>query len=139
MEILLKQFRSLGMVMRYVISGGLGAITQIGTLFLYVEVVGSQEYYLLGVVLGFCSALAVTFPLQKHWTFSSQREGAIAGELMRYTTIALVSLVLNTSLMYFLVTGYQVWYLIAQVIVVSVVAMISFLLNRSWTFRVSSE
>lgn len=130
-----------GMIIRYAISGAVGALIQIATLAFWVEVVhkGNEGEYLDGVVVGFLIALAVTFTLQKYWTFKDASSSRAKRQFALYTFFALGNLAANAGLMYLLVDVFGFWYLGANVMTVGCVAILSFLANRYLTFRAALE
>ena len=134
-------------LMRYAIVGALGAITQTGVLYLWISVLHLEETYILGVVIGFCLALALTFSLQKWWTFKDDSTARTRRQFIVYTAIALVSVALNAGLLQgtktmfdiFNIDFFQMWYLIAEVVIVALVAFLSFFANRVLTFPGSNR
>jgi putative flippase GtrA len=120
-------------VAKYLIAGCIGAGTQIISLAFFVEVL--HVWYMHGVVYAFCIALVVTFTLQKYWTFGRRTTEGMHRESFFYTLFALLSLGLNALLMYVLVERVHIWYLAAEVISVVLLAGLTFLLNKRFTFR----
>ena len=120
-------------VVKYLIAGGIGAGTQVASLAFFVEVL--HLWYMHGVVYAFGVALVVAFTLQKYWTFERRTTKGMRRESFFYTLFALLSLGLNASLMYLFVERMHVWYLAAQVITVLLLAGLTFLLNRRFTFK----
>lgn len=137
---------SMWRIVRYGIVGASGALLQIVALWVWVSVLDMREYYLAGVWIGFCLALALTFPLQKFWTFKDTTPRT-RRQFFSYTVIALCTLTANTLLLSLAKTVlesmqvdfFRMWYLIADAGIVGVIALISFLLNRGFTFRAVSE
>lgn len=129
--------------MRYGITGVFGALVQVFALWLWVGVLGLRDHYLWGVVVGFCSALAITFPLQKYWSFRDRVHHKAPRQFVWYTLIALASLFLNTASLSVAkiilesarVDFFHMWYLVAEMIIVLTVAGLSFLTNRAITFQ----
>ena len=132
-----------GFFARYVIVGLIGALIQTTTLYVWVDVFGLHDTYLVGVVVGFCVALAVTFTLQKYWTFRDGVHERTPRQLFWYTSIALVSVALNALLLALAKATFESvgldffhgWYLAAQICVTGLVALSSFLANRTITFK----
>jgi len=120
-------------VVKYLIAGGIGASTQVLSLAFFVEVL--HVWYMHGVVYAFCVALVVAFMLQKYWTFERRTTKGMHRESFFYTLFALLSLGLNAALMYFLVERMHVWYLAAEVITVFLLAGLTFVLNKRFTFK----
>jgi putative flippase GtrA len=131
------------LLIRYGIIGVFGAFVQVFTLWLWVSVLGLRDQYLWGVVVGFCTALAITFPLQKYWSFRDGAHHKAPRQFFWYTMIALASLFINTfslSVTKVLLENaqidfFRIWYLVAETVIVSGVALLSFLTNRAITFK----
>jgi len=85
-----------------------------------------------GSVAGFCSALLVSYALNRHWTFGTGRPGA--GSFWRYALVCVGGLAVNTGLMVALVQWLQWRYLVAQLSVIFIVPLANFLLSRYWAF-----
>ncbi len=128
---------------RYVIVGVLGAAIQTLTLYAWIDVFGLRAWYLGGLVVGFCVALAVTFTLQKYWTFGDTVHQRAPRQFVWYTGIALASLAGNALLLslakgIFTSLGldfFHLWYLGAQICITGFVAAASFFTNRLTTFK----
>jgi putative flippase GtrA len=139
----MKALRS-NLFLRYGLVGILGGCIQTAALYMWVETLQGEERYLIGAVLGFCIALLVTFTLQKYWTFRESSAERFVVQFMSYTGIALASLglnvlVLHTSKNILETLGFdffEVWYLIAQIVSVGVIAGFSFAANYLFTFRI---
>ncbi|MSU74471.1 GtrA family protein [Candidatus Kaiserbacteria bacterium] len=128
---------------RYGVVGVLGGLLQIGVLFVWVSVLEFKEHYLWGVVIGFSLAVVVTFILQKYWTFRDHTHHMAPQQLVLYSTFSVINLGLNALLLHLSksiledlgLDFFHVWYLVAQIVVISIVAVLSFLSNRYVTFR----
>jgi len=136
-------YKKLWFLGRYGIAGALGAIIQVTTLYVWVDVLGFTAWYLVGVVVGFILALTATFLLQKFWTFRDAEQSRAPVQLFSYTLVALSGLSLNASLLY---TAHQLfeaqsinffdgWYLVTQVVVVILVSAFNLAMNLLITFR----
>ena len=117
-------------VARYVIVGGLGTATHLAILTLCVEWLSLDA--VLGTIAGFLGALSVSYALNHCWTFQSRRPHL--SSLWRYVTVSFAGLMLNTGMMYALVSFLHWWYLTAQFSVILIVPISNFLMNRYWTF-----
>ena|SRR3989344_5679501 len=120
-------------LLRYIISGGIGALIQLSTDVIMVEFFNKNYRY--GVVIGFFIALCITFLLQKYWTFREQSRTKIKLQFAYYTAIALLSLAGNLSLTTFFVERMSLHYLFAHIVTIGIVVGGSFLLNNFLTFR----
>lgn len=140
-------FHKILFVGRYAIVGGIGGLIQTATLYVWVDILGLTHVYLLGAMLGFSIALAVTFLLQKFWTFRGKASQRTKREFMFYTAFALGSLLatmllLELARMALRSVGkdfFDHWYLAAQIAITLLLALVSFFLNYAYTFNVQAE
>ena len=136
---------SLWFLARYGIVGVIGGVLQTLTLYCWVDLFHLSNHYLWGVVFGLCIALIVTFTLQKYWTFRDHGHVEVSRQFLLYTCIALASLGLNilllsASKLALELSGlnfFHVWYLLAQIIIIGIIAGLSFTANYFATFRTS--
>ena len=115
---------------RYAVAGGLGTAAHLGVLVLCVERWGAGV--VAGSVAGFGAALAVSYALNRRWTFRAGRRQR--GSFWRYALVCLSGLAINTGLMLALVEGLRWPYLLAQLSVIFVVPVSNFVLSRHWAF-----
>lgn len=130
-------------LVRYGLSGLTGGAIQVLFLYIWVTLLGLESTYLVGLVLGFICALVVTFALQKYWAFRDKEPNRALNQLLSYSAVAVSGLALNALLL----TGAEVlfkslgvdffhgWYLIAQTVIVCIVAVFNFSMNFLFTFR----
>lgn len=117
-------------LVRYLVAGGMGTLTHLAILALCVEQFAWPP--VAGAVAGFVGALTVSYVLNHHWAFKSQRSHIAS--LWRYMLVSLGGLALNASMMAALVHYLHWWYFTAQLSVIFIVPAINFVLNRSWAF-----
>lgn len=89
----------------------------------------------LSTSLAFILAFLISFSLQKFWTFRNYLSGQTFQQLSLYLINALVGLFLNAFFMHLLVNTYNVWYLLAQVIVNLVIAVWNFVIYKFVVFK----
>lgn len=130
-------------LLRYAASGVIGGAIQVLFLFLWVSILGLEETYLLGLVLGFVMALATTFALQKYWAFRDFESSRASRQLLSYSAVAVSGLALNSVLLagtkvladWLGLDFFKGWYLMAQIVITGAVAVYNFALNYAFTFR----
>jgi putative flippase GtrA len=122
---------------RYGISGATGAFIQLSMDVLIVEVL--DLHYQVAVVVGFLTALAIVFLLQKHWTFREPSKEHAPKQFSLYTMVALGSLAANAGFMHFFIEFLGLYYLFAHIVTIAIVMGSSFLVNNFVTFRDSRE
>lgn len=86
----------------------------------------------LASVPSFLSALIVSYLANQRWTFLAH--GNHGRHFPRYAAVSVAGLFLNIAIMYGTVSLMHMPYLIGLSIVVVVVPLISFLLQRYWAF-----
>lgn len=120
-------------LLRYLMSGATAAASNIALLYLLVHFGGM--HYLYASVIAFLASVAVSFTLQKFWTFRDRFTHDVREQFTRYSVVVLVNLTLNTGLMYALVDWAALWYVLAQVITTSVVAVVGYIGYKRFVFR----
>lgn len=116
---------------RYLLVGAAGTLAHLGVLAAAVEWGGLGVA--AGSVAGFCAALALSYVLNRHWTFQVDRPGG--GSFWRYLLVCLSGLALNTAMVVLLVDWLHWGYLLAQLSVLFVVPVSNFVLSRHWAFE----
>jgi putative flippase GtrA len=127
-------FRVLG---RHQIASLVSTAVDFGTMVLAVEAFGLSPVWAtaLGASLGAIS----NFVMGRHWVFRS-REGAVAGQAVRYGVVSAASAGWNTLGESIAVHWLGVQYFVARVVVAVLVSVgWNFPLQRAFVFRVSEE
>lgn len=117
---------------RFIISGGTAAVTNIGLLAIFTELLGI--WYLISSALAFVCAFAVSFVMQKYWAFKSTDSFKIKKQLPMHLSVALFNLGVDVALVYTFVEIVGLWYIAAQIIASAIIAIESFFVLR-WIFR----
>lgn len=120
-------------LVRYLISGFTAAGTNLVALYLFVEFAGL--HYLSASALALGIAIVVSFTLHKFFTFRERTLQRIPHQLARYLVLLGCTLAINTVLMWALVEGIGIPYLLAQVAVSGVIAVSNFFVYRLFVFR----
>ncbi len=89
--------------------------------------------YLLASAASACCALAVSFLLNRRWTFQGTNDRTRA-RAVRYVAIWLIVLLAALPVLALLVDVAHIPKVLAQAIVIAVGAPISYLAQRRWTF-----
>ncbi len=115
-------------LLRYLISGGLATATNLFFLFLFTDIIGI--WYLTSSVMSYILSIAVSFTMQKYWTFAEFSSDRIHYQAMAIVVISVTNLSLNTLGIFLLVNYTGLHHLISQLIVSALIAIESFLLYR---------
>lgn len=120
-------------ILRYLMSGAAAAASNLAVLFILVHF--GRMYYLSASIVAFIASVAVSFTLQKFWTFQDRFTHDMREQFVRYSAVVLMNLFLNTALMYFLVDKAGLWYLFAQVLTTGTVAIVGYIGYKRFVFR----
>ena len=120
-------------IMRFLISGGFAASTNLVLLFVLVHFF--YVWYLPAVVMSFIVAVYVSFMLQKYFTFGDYTKEKIRQQPITYFGIQIINLGLNTFLMYIGVDLLGIPYLISQILIGSVMAISNFFIYKHIIFK----
>ena len=118
---------------RYLISGSTAAATNLAILFLLVRFAG--VHYLSASIAAFVLSIAVSFGMQKFWTFHDWPVHDAHTQFIRYCGVIAANLILNTAIVYVLVERAGTWYLLAQGIGTVAVAITGYFAYRHFVFR----
>lgn len=104
-------------------------------LFFLVEKLSMEP--VLASIPAFLTALVISFLINHHWTFVIK--GAYRRYFSRYAAVSVAGLILNIAIMYATVSLLHQSYIVGLGLVIIFVPMISFLLQRYWTFSDPSQ
>ena len=121
---------STAVFVRYCIAGTIAVTVQLAVLTSLVEIFGLHET--LSSALAFCVAVVVNYILQYYWTFSST--GSHGTLFIKFSVVACLGLVINTSVFWTLNELLEVHYFLSQVVATGLVVMFNFLINRHFVF-----
>ncbi|MDP6756288.1 MAG: GtrA family protein [Patescibacteria group bacterium] len=122
---------------KYIISGGSSALAALVVVFVVTDVF--KVWYLISVIFGQVVGFFTNFYLQKFWTFRDPSQERMHRQFKIFIGLAVAHMVLNVVFISILVEVFGMWYLLAQAIVLAVLAIGSYLFNRFITFRYVSE
>ena len=120
-------------LLRYLISGGTAAATNLTVFFFLVHF--GHMYYLYASILAFVLSIAVSFTMQKFWTFRDKPLHDVHTQFTRYLVVIGANLLLNTTLVYSLVEYAGMWSLLAQALAIAVIAVTGYFGYRYFVFR----
>lgn len=120
-------------IFKYVISGGSAAVVNLSTLYVLTEFF--HVWYLVSASTAFVGAFAVSFTLQKFWTFKDHETEGMRKQLSLYLAVILVNLAINALFVYLLVEHIGIWYMLAQIISGLVIAIESFFIYKFFIFK----
>jgi len=121
------------LIFRYGVSGVTTAFVQFFGFYILFEVFG--WWYVYAIIGSFFIAYFVGFSLQKYWTFKDNSKDRIYKQSFWYLIIAGAALFENILFMYILVDLLKFSEIPSQLFTVVVVSGISFILNKTITFK----
>jgi len=126
-------FKNPDLVGRYFISGAIGALSNLGTIYVLTDVLGL--FYILSAASSFFVGFLVAFLLQKYWTFADFNNNKFTLQAMAFFIISVINLAINLSILFIFVEYIGLWYFYSQIIALAAVSIFSFLMNRHITFN----
>ncbi len=124
-------------VLRFIISGCTATAVNLITLFALVHFFA--VWYLLASIISVIASTAISFTLQKFWTFRDHTTSGMHFQFMIYVGITAVNICINTALMYLFVSILGIWYLIAQVIASGLIAICNYFSYQQFVFKKDSS
>ena len=120
-------------IFRFLISGASATAVDLFLLFFLTEIIGL--WYIHSAVFAFGVSFFVSFYLQKYWTFEDNREHLKTKQMVMHFMVASTNLTLNTFGLFFLVDFIHIHYLVAQLMVVGILGIGSFLMYNIVIFK----
>jgi dolichol-phosphate mannosyltransferase len=133
MVLFMLRFLPRSRAVRYVLAGGTATAVNILLLFIFTE--AFDLWYLFSATLALILATALSFILQKWWTFRDASRTHLGRQAVQYTIASLGGIGTNLLCMYVLVEWFSVQYVIAQIIAALLVALGSFFIYRTFIFN----
>ncbi len=109
--------------LRYIFVGGIAAVVNIGSLYVFTEV--AHLYYLLSNVLGFILGLVTNYILSKILVFAKEEKFNKVIEFTIYAIIGVVGLGLDTLFLW-LFTSMGLYYILSKIISTALVFIWNF-------------
>jgi putative flippase GtrA len=117
---------------KYGLVGASNTLITLATYALCVKLLGVP--YLVSLPIGYALGGLNSYLLNRHWTFQAGHlSHAHSGT--RFAIVQLFAIVANEALLYVLVHNAHVEKIAAQAILTVPVVLITFFINRTWTFR----
>ena len=100
---------------------------------LYAAFVASGMHYLLAAVSSYAIGFTFNFLANRHWTFAAGGE-RVDRQLIRFSILAAIILALDLGLLRIAIGGIGAPKVLAQAVVILLLAPVSFAGNRLWSF-----
>lgn len=118
--------------LKFLISGGCAAVIEYAAFVLLYTILGS-DLMIISQTVSFLAGFLVSFLLNKTWVFESR--GRTKGQLLRYSLLASINLILSNIILWVLVDRLGLVYLIAKIIVMTMVAVWNYVLFSRLIFK----
>ncbi len=119
-------------VVRFVCAGAAATGANLGVFFVSVRFLGI--WYVAASVIAFLAAFAISFVLQKFWTFKDARTARLPHQALRYFCVVSLNTVLNALIVYGMVEYGSIPGILAQAIASLLIAFESFFIYRRYVF-----
>ncbi len=120
-------------IFKYLVSGGSAAFVTLLASYIFTSIL--HIHYLVSSVFAFLAGFAVSFILQKFWTFSHKSLDQIHRQLGLYLLVGLINLCINALLMYIFVGIFHIWYLFGQFLASGLIAIMSYPVYKKFIFK----
>lgn len=120
-------------VIKYGISGGTAVAANLAVIYIFTEIF--SLWYVASSIFAFLVAIVIGFFMHKYWTFRDNSMHRIKRQMALYLAVGLLNLVLGPALLFTLVEMFGIWYLFGQVLVMAILAVGSYFVNRFITFK----
>ena len=146
--ILLKNSRERTRLLRYSIVGTLGALVDFAVFNLLISLVGVSS--VLASVFSFLAAVVSNFTWNRYWTYPDSRSKAVSRQMAEFGVVSLLGLVIRTPVfaishplfrdlfsrfsLPFSLSEEVVGRNVALAVVIGIVMLWNFIINRLWTF-----
>jgi putative flippase GtrA len=126
------KYSTLRQLIKFAIVGGLSFVIHYSTVIFLVAVFLIRP--LVANIFGFSIAMIFAFFGHRFWTFQ-QSTGRMHTTLFAFFTVNIVNFLINQSLYYVLLTYFHMKYYVALFVVLGMVAIVSFVVNKYWVFK----
>ena len=118
-------------IYHYLVSGGIGIMTEYLMIFLLVEFVGL--YYLLGETIATLTGTSINFLIQKKWTFRKKKSWLDSA--VKYTTVLLFNYCFTIGVMFVTVDFFEWHYLISKSVALFFIIIWNYFLYKNYVYK----
>ena len=120
-------------IIKYFLSGVTAVLANLFVLYVLTDIFG--VWYVVSGIAAFFVSISVGFSLQKFWTFRATGVRHIKRQMAMYMAVGAMNLALGPVMLYTIVETFGLWYVVAQVVVMALLAVGSYFINRFITFK----
>ena len=118
---------------RYGLVSVIALAVDFGGMVLLVELI--SIHYLVAATVSFISGLAVNYLLSRAWVFTERKYESRVKEFIIFTSIGIVGLLLNNSIMWLAVEKIGIYYIFSKIIATILVFFWNFGLRKMLVFK----
>jgi putative flippase GtrA len=120
-------------IIRYIIGGGTATASNLIILFICVHYF--NLWYLTSAIISFCSAVIISYLLQKFFVFKNYSRENIHKQFIIFFIFNVIMLGVNTLLIYTFVDIIGLWYLLAQALSSAIGACVNYIYFNKVIFK----
>jgi putative flippase GtrA len=120
---------------RFLIVGGINTVVGYGLFVLFELTIGTWIGYLGSLYLSYAIAILLAFVLHRHFTFRASGTGSVFLDFVRFASVYIVSLIINTAALPALVEWGHLVPIVAQAFIVVVTTLLSYFGHKVFSFR----
>lgn len=118
-------------MVRFIITGIFAFLTTLFLLYVFTE--WFSLWYLYSATVAYAISIAISFALQKFWTFKNGTSTATRAQFVRFLFLNIINIGLNACGVY-LLTELGLWYIASEFLVALLIALSSFGIMRRFIF-----
>lgn len=120
---------------RFVIVGGINTALGYSLFVVFELTMGNRIGYLGSLYLSYALASIVAFILHRRFTFRAMESGSVIVDFLRFQSVYVVSLLVNTAALPLLVEVFRISPLVSQAIITVLTTLISYFGHKWFSFR----
>jgi putative flippase GtrA len=120
---------------RFLVIGGINTAVGYGLFALFVLTVGKSIGYFGSLYASYAIATVIAFVLHRRFTFRADKTGRVIVDFLRFQSVYVVALAVNTIALPVLVEWARIAPLVAQASIVVVTTVISYFGHKWFSFR----
>lgn len=120
-------------IAKFLITGVSAAVAEYGIFVLLYGFIFDNQFLVISQVSSFLIGFAISFLLNKFWVF--QTKGWSYQELIKYSILAAINLVLSSGVLWLLTSVFGIVYWVSKFVVMAMVAVWNYLIFQKIIFK----
>ena len=117
--------------LKYIIVGISGTLLYLALLTIQIELLNIE--IIIATITSYIVIIIGSYYLSYSWVFNSREKHLNA--FVRYIVVVGLGFIINTMGMYLSINVFDLWYLTSQVVLLCLVAINNYLMNKLWAFK----